>query len=122
MNRDQKAAKIEEMITTGKLELDERLQREVPRGVVEMLAIPEIGPRRAARFWQELGVTSIDALEGAAREGRVQAMSRMGAKTESALLENIALWRRWQGQIPLGRAWVIAYSVLDSLAGVSGVE
>jgi len=116
------AAKIEEMLTSGKLELDERLQREVPPGVVEMLSIPEIGPRRAARFWKELGVTSVDALEEAAREGRVRAMSRMGAKTERSLLENIAFWRRWQGQVPLGRAWVIAYSVLDSLAGVSGVE
>jgi DNA polymerase (family 10) len=116
------AAKIEEMITTGKLSFYERLKNEVPPGVVDMLAISGIGPKTAARFWKELGVTTIDELEEAARAGRVQALARMGARTEAKLLEGIASLRRWSGRIPLGVAWYLAYDIVAALRNSPGVR
>jgi DNA polymerase (family 10) len=116
------AAKIEELLTTSKLDLYERLKTEVPPGVVEMLNIPDVGPKKAARFWQELGVTTIDALAEAARAGRVQALSRMGARTESKLLEGIEALRRWGDRTPLGVAWYLAYGMLATLREVPGVR
>ena len=116
------AQKIEEMLTTGRLEFYDQLQREVPPGVVAMLRISGVGPRSAARFWKELGVTTIESLEDAARAGRVRAMARMGARTEANLLEAIEALRRWEGRVPLGRAWYQARALLDPLREVPGVE
>ena len=109
------AEKIDEMLATGKLGFYERLKAEVPSGVVQMLQIPDVGPRKAARFWNELGVTTVDALEAAARAGRVQQMSRMGARTEANLLIGIQALRQWHGQTPLGVAWYLANGLLASL-------
>jgi DNA polymerase (family 10) len=116
------AAKIEEMLTTGKLSFYERLKTEVPPGVVEMLLIPGVGPKTAACFWKELGVTTIDELEEAARAGRVQTLSRMGARTEAKLVKGIASLRRWSGRISLGVAWYLAYDLVSALQKVRGVQ
>jgi DNA polymerase (family 10) len=91
------AAKIDEYLATGTMEFYERIQAEVPAGVVEMLRIPDVGPKTASRVWKELGVTTIEELEAAAREGRVQQLSRMGARTEEKILEGIESMRRWRG-------------------------
>ena len=116
------ADKIEELLTTGGLDFYERLKGEVPPGVLEMLQIPDVGPKTAGRLWQELGITSIEELEGAARAGRVQALPRMGARTEARILEGIASLRRRSGRIPLGQAWGLAHQMLAALRKVPGVH
>jgi DNA polymerase (family 10) len=116
------AAKIEEMLTTGKLSFYERLKTEVPPGVVEMLLIPGVGPKTAARFWNELGVTTIDALAQAARTGRVQKLARMGARSEAKLLEGIESLYRWSERTPLGTAWYLAHDILPALKEIPGVQ
>jgi DNA polymerase (family 10) len=83
------AAKIDELMRTGRLEAYEKLQAQVPAGVVEMLRVPGIGPKRAAAFWKELGIESIEALESAAREGRLRTLPGVGAGTEKQVLEGI---------------------------------
>ncbi len=109
------ADKIEELLTTGRLDFYERLKQEVPPGVVEMLHIPDVGPKTAGRLWQELGLTSIEAVEQAARQGRIQALPRMGARTEARILEGIAALRRRSGRTPLDVAWSLAYQMLAAL-------
>ena len=115
------AAKIDEYLATGTLEFYERIKSEVPAGVVEMLRIPDVGPKTASRMWKELGLTTIDELEAAAREGRVQKLSRMGARTETKILEGIETMRRWSGRTPLGIAWTLAYDMLAALRETPGV-
>jgi DNA polymerase (family 10) len=116
------AEKIVEMLTTGRLAFYERLQQEVPPGVIAMLRISGVGPRSAARFWKELGVTTIEGLEEAARAGRVRELPRMGARTEANLIEAIEALHRWEGRVQLGRAWYLAQAIVDDLRGVKGVE
>jgi len=87
------AAKIDELMRTGRLEAYEKLKAQVPPGVVAMLQVPEVGPRRAALFWKELGITSVDALEKAARLGRLRDLPGMGAKSEKKVLAGIEKWR-----------------------------
>ena len=83
------AAKTDELMRTGRLEALEKLQAQVPAGVVEMLKIPGVGPKRAAAFWKELGIDSIETLEEAAREGRLRTLPGVGAGTEQQVLEGI---------------------------------
>src|SRR5581483_10636994 len=58
--------KITQLVTTGRMDYYEELRREVPAGVIEMLAIPSFGPKKARAVWKELGVDSLDALRRAA--------------------------------------------------------
>ena len=115
------AAKIEEMLTTGKQKLHEQLKAEIPPGVVEMLQIPDVGPKTAARMWKELGITSVDQLEEAAKAGRIQSLPRMGARTEAKILEGIQILHRRSGRTPLGIAWYLAYDMIEALRHVPGV-
>lgn len=83
------AAKIDELMRTGRLGAYEKLQAQVPAGVIEMLQVSDVGPKRAALFWQELGIISVEALEQAAREGRLRSLPGMGAKSEEKVLAGI---------------------------------
>ncbi len=116
------AGKIDELLRTGQLEFLERLKEEVPLGVVEMLSIPDVGPKTAARMWQELGLTSVEEVERAARAGKIQTLSRMGKKTEANILAGIEALKRRSGRTPLGLAWPLAATMLDALAGLPGVR
>src|SRR6202000_2292878 len=89
--------RIQEILETGKLNvLDEYLQK-TPPGVVEMLDIKGIGPRKIALLWKELGVESIGELEYACGENRLVTIKGFGAKTQEAILKNIAFIRSNQG-------------------------
>lgn len=115
------AAKIDELLQTGQLEFFERLKQEIPLGVVEMLQIPDVGPKTAARLWQELELTSIEEVERAARAGKIRDLSRMSVKTENKILTGIDALRRRSGRPPLGIVYPLAQSMLDELAALSGV-
>jgi DNA polymerase (family 10) len=88
------AAKIDELMRTGRLAVYEKLRAQVPAGVVEMLRVPGVGPKRVATFWKELGTESIEALEEAAREGRLRQLPGIGARSEERILDGIEALKR----------------------------
>lgn len=114
------AEKIEELLTTGELSFYNRLAGEVPPGVVAMLEVPGLGPKRAARFWKELGITTIDELKTAAEEGKLRQLSGMGAKSEAKIIDGIEALSRRTDRIPIGDAYPTARSLLDRLMQVEG--
>jgi DNA polymerase (family 10) len=115
------ASKIDELMRTGRVEAYAKLQAQVPAGVVAMLRVPDVGPKRAALFWKELGLTSVEALEAAARDGRLRDLPGMGAKSEQKVLAGIEALKRRTGRTLLGLAWPLAYTLLDALRQVEGV-
>jgi len=115
------ASKIDELMRTGRLAAYEKLQAQVPAGVVEMLDIPDVGPKRVALFWKELDIISVEALEQAAREGRLRALPGMGPKSEQKVLAGIEALRRRTGRTLLGAAFPLAYAMLAALWEVDGV-
>jgi DNA polymerase (family 10) len=115
------AAKIDELMRTGRLEAYEKLKAEVPEGVVAMLEIPDVGPRKAAQFWKELGATSVGELQELARAGRLRTLPGMGARSEQKVLAGIEALARRSGRVPLGAAWGLAHVLLEPLREVPGV-
>jgi len=115
------AAKIDELMRTGRLEAYEKLKAQVPAGVIDMLLIPDVGPKKAALFWQTLGITDIDALEQAARSGRLRDLPGMGVKSEEKVLAGIEALKRRTGRTPLGVAWSLAQALLDALRAMPEV-
>lgn len=116
------AAKIEEMLTTGKLEFYDRLSAEILPSLVDLLRVEGLGPKRVKQIYDVLGVTTLDELTAVAQAGELSKLPRMGKKTEARLLAAIdALQRHGDGRTPLGDAWPTAQAMLAELEKVPGV-
>jgi DNA polymerase (family 10) len=109
------ADKIDELLSTGGLEFYERLQDQVPPGVVSVLEIPDVGPRTAKLLWEELGLQSVAEVEAAARAGQLRTLKGLGAKSEARILSGIEALHRRSDRIPLGTAWPVAVDLLEGL-------
>ena len=117
------AAKIDELMRTGQLAFYQRLREEVPDGVVAMLRVPGIGPKRAKEFWEKLGITDLEQLEAAARAGRLRTLPKMGEKAEQKILAGLeSLKRRATGRVRLGDALPLAQRIVEALMAVPGVH
>ncbi len=106
-----------ELFTTGGVEEFDALFERVPQGVVDMLAVPELGPKKVKRLWQELGIDSVDALQSAAQAGMLRDVKGFGAKTEERILHNIELaqLRVDDGRMPIGTARPLANALIANL-------
>lgn len=112
---DTLAAKINEMLETGQLQFYEKLAKEIPPALVQVLRINGVGPKKAKLFWQELGITDLTALEAAARAGKLRDLSGMGARSEQKIIEGIESLKRYTGRTALGVALPAAQAILDQL-------
>jgi DNA polymerase (family 10) len=82
--------KVREVVEEGEIQALKRRRERVPVGVVDFLRLPGVGPKTAARIWTQLGVTTLEGLEAAARDGRLRQLSGMGARSEEKILAAIA--------------------------------
>lgn len=83
------SAKIAELLTTGTMQTYEQYKGQVPEGVLELLEVPGIGPKRVRSIWKELGVESIAEALYACNENRLIALSGFGQKTQKDLGEKL---------------------------------
>jgi DNA polymerase (family 10) len=115
------AAKIVEILETGTAQALENLKKKVPAGVIEMLKIPGLGPKRVSALYHDLKIESLAALKQAAEAGRVQALPGFGSKTEQHIREAAAALsqRPLRVSIALARPPVAALSsYLQQVPGV----
>lgn len=116
------AAKIEEMLATGRLEFHERLSQEVPVSLLDLLRVEGLGPKRVQQIHETLGITTLEALAIAARNGELSKLPRMGKKSEERLLRAIeALHRHGDERTPIGEVWPVAQHILALLREMPGV-
>lgn len=87
--------KITTLVTTGTLKYYEDLRRSFPPGIMELLRIPGLGPKKAKKLLDDLGVASIDDLEKACKENRVAKLEGFSAKSQQNLLDGIQQIRQF---------------------------
>ena len=111
--------KITEMLETGKLDFYEELKAEVPEGVIDILHINGVGPKKAKLFW-DAGFTSVDALEAGIKDGKLNGMAGMGEKTQVKILEGIESLKRRSAdtRMLIGVALPFAESILERLTAL----
>lgn len=111
------ASKIMELLSTGKLQFYERLKAEIPPGLIEIVAIPEVGPKKAMALYQALAITSLAELEAALADGRVTTVPGFGTKTADRIQEGIAALRRRRAdeRTPIGVARPLAEQIVREL-------
>ncbi|MFZ5443680.1 MAG: DNA polymerase/3'-5' exonuclease PolX [Myxococcota bacterium] len=88
------AAKITDLVTTGKMSALEELKAEYPPRILELLTVQDLGPKKAKALFEQLGVGSIDDLEKACQQHQVRDLKGFGQKTEDKLLAAVAVARR----------------------------
>ena len=116
------AEKIDELLRTGDLEFYKRLTAEVPPSLLEVLEVENVGPKKAARFWKELGVETLEDLEAAAREERIREMDGFGAKSEGKILAAIdAYKKRDHARILISDAEGLAVEFVRRIRALEGV-
>jgi DNA polymerase (family 10) len=109
------AEKLDELLRTGKMSFYEELKEEIPPGVVSLLQVPEVGPKTAKLVWEKLGITSIQELERAAREGKLRTLPGLGVKSEAKILAGIEAFYRRSERIPLATALPVAKELIKAL-------
>jgi DNA polymerase (family 10) len=115
------SAHLRELVETGTLAILEELGRSLPRGLIELTRIPGLGPKRALLLAQELGVGSVEELEGALKDGRVAGVSGFGAKSAAKLLDAIATTREARSRHLRVRAERMLAGVLNWMEGAPGI-
>lgn len=109
--------KITEFITTGKLEYYEKLKASIPHGLIEMLRIPHLGPKKINALYEKLRVTTIGELEYACLENRLVELSGFGDKTQSKILSGIELLKKYNERYLFAEIIETAEALLTSIRG-----
>lgn len=117
--------KITTLVMTGRLPYYEDLRTQVPPGLLAMLRLPGLGPRKVQTLHRVLGLTDLAGLEEACREHRVQGLPGFGPKTELKILAGLEWFAQRRGQHLWVDAWMAADELRQSLAAlaeVSGID
>lgn len=118
------ASQIDEILAYGSFEVRDELLGALPPGLLDVLAVKGLGAKKARALWQTLGIQSLDDLEAAAHAGRIAELDGFGAKSQTSILENVALLRSFQGRRRLADAVTEASAIRQTLlqAGFSDVR
>jgi DNA polymerase (family 10) len=81
--------KIREILKSGHSGALDKLHKEVPASIEDLLALPGMGPKRVKRLYHELNIENLAQLEKAAMEGRIRSFPGFGEKLEQSILDNI---------------------------------
>ena len=109
--------KITELVTTGRLAYYEELKASVPPGLLEVLRIPGLGPKKVRALHDRLGIVSVDQLEAACESGKVAGLDGFSEKTQAKILSGIRFRRTYASRHLLSDTWAVAEPILERLRG-----
>ena len=109
------AKQIEEITTKGQHSALEELRKQIPGGVLDMLRIPGVGPKKVSVFFNELGLKSLEDLKAACEAGRLSKLKGFGKKTEESILANIAMATEHSQRASISDARAAAELIVEDL-------
>ncbi len=116
------AKKIIQYIETGKIDEYERLKKSLPKGLLDLMKIQGIGPKKAQMLYKKLGIKSVKDLEKAAKKHLIQKLETFKEKTEENILKGIELFKQKKERMLLGLALPQAREIISRLEKVEGVQ
>jgi len=116
------AEKIVTLVETGTLPQLDEMRDKIPPGVVEMLRLPGMGPKKAAILFHELSITTLEDLKQAAEQEQIRALKGFGKKTEESILEGLAHAQQSAGRVFLADAKIQADAIFESLSQLPSVQ
>lgn len=109
------AKKIKELVETGMLEYFENLKKEIPEGLLQMLDISGLGPKKVSALYHKLGIKTIEKLQKACIDGKVRVLEGFGEITERNILRGIQLREKTSGRVLLNVAFNDSNRYIDYL-------
>lgn len=116
------ARSIKEYLETGKMAKLEELRSRIPPGLVEVMAVPGLGPKRAALVWRELGITNLDELREAVEKGRLRRVKGFGEKSEENIRRGLRMVAESARKFLISRAFPLAEAIIAYLRANASVE
>ncbi|MGH7997127.1 MAG: DNA polymerase/3'-5' exonuclease PolX [Opitutaceae bacterium] len=116
------AKKIGELQATGRLEYHEKLKASVEPGLVEMLQIPGLGPKKIRALRSKLGIADIPTLAAACASGAVAALDGFGEKTAKKILAGVSNREAYGRRHLWWDAWAVAEPILAGLRALPAVR
>jgi DNA polymerase (family X) len=107
--------KITELVATGHLAYYDALKTSIPAGLVEMLRLPGVGPKKVKLLHDKLKIETVDQLEAACQSGQIAALDGFGEKSQTNILEGIRFRRTYAARHLLSDALAVAEPILASL-------
>ncbi|MFP4051889.1 MAG: DNA polymerase/3'-5' exonuclease PolX [Thermoplasmata archaeon] len=108
-------SKIKEIIETGSLEYLEDLREELPAGLVDVMRVPDIGPKKAKKLYDEISVEDLDSLKEKAESGKIKDIKGFGEKTEKKIIRGIDMLEKISGRHLLNEVIPISEEVIEHL-------
>ncbi len=109
------AEKIKEFIGTGKIKFFDQLKKEAPEGILDLMKVPGIGPKKAKLLTENLKIKNIEDLEKKAKSHKLSALPGMREKTEQNILRGIETRKKWTERMLLGTALPLASEIITQL-------
>jgi DNA polymerase (family 10) len=116
------ASKIKEYSETGKVKALEDLKEEIPEGVLDLIAVPGLGPKTAKLLYDKLGITNMGELERFAKAGKLRDLPHIQDKTEQNIIKGIETIKRGRERMPIGRVLPLAEEIVRQLRGKAPVK
>lgn len=116
------AENITELVETGGLGALEELIEEIPESLIELMKLPGLGPKKARKLWDELGIESMEDLREAASEGRVAELDGFGQKTQQRILEGIDRYETRSKRFLIGEVDELLPPVLEHLEASGAID
>ena len=116
------AEKIVTIIETGALPQLEELREQIPQGVLQMLRIPGLGPKKVAVLFNEMSIANLDELKQAAENNAIATLKGFGKKTEQTILEGIEYIAKAVDRVYLADAKIAADAIVEDLSKLKSVK
>ena len=97
------------------------LYERIPPGLMEIVGIPGLGPKRARTLYEEIGVDSVESLKAACEMGHIAPLSGFGEKSQQKYLEGIELLRRYQGRSRMDVGLLYGQALEERVSTIPGV-
>ncbi|HYG36954.1 MAG TPA: DNA polymerase/3'-5' exonuclease PolX [Clostridia bacterium] len=107
--------KVIELVNTGKMPFYEELKASTPPGLVAMLEIPGLGPKKIKALHDALGIETVEQLENACKEGKIAELKGFGEKTQTNISEGINRRRAYASKHLISKALPLAETLLETL-------
>jgi DNA polymerase (family X) len=113
------AEKINEYLATGEIKKYNEVISGIPKGLMEILNVPDLGPKTLHLVYKELGVKSLEDLEDVVENGSLAGLPGMGEKKVQNIKRGIELYREGRSRIPIGIALPVVSEMLSSLKSIT---
>lgn len=113
---------IGHLVRTGTTPQLDELRAKTPPGLILMLRIPGIGPKKVRILFTVLGIDTLDKLRAACQSGKVAELKGFGVKTQTKILEGLAFVEVSNERVRLDQALAVAETLLEAVKALPGVE